>query len=213
MYNQIQIKPLFGDNPPWKKEQEEEKIDVEQIKEEAYLRGLKEGIEQGKKEAEEYMKKKIEALKEEFNREKTQLITKAVSNLNKIAEEIAGIRADMIKKAEEDILRIVFVIAQKIIKAEISCNKEILINNIKEALTNAVDKDRIIIRVHPEDYEYLSSIDDLRSLLDVEDMIIQKDDSVKLRGGCIVETKYSEIDARIETQLKKLESEIMESKR
>ena len=92
------------------------------------------------------------------------------------------------------------------IKKEISEHtKEILIANIKEAISNAIEKDKVIIRVHPEDYEFLLNIGELKETLNIENLVIKKDQSIRMRGGCIVETEYSKLDATIENQLSIIE--------
>ncbi len=212
LYNQHHIKPLFGDSLPWKQKEEEEeeedqkKINLEKIKEEAYLQGLKEGIEKGRIEAEKEAEQQIKRIKEEHEKEKKQIILDAVSKLTQITEQISSLREEIINKAEGDILKIALMIAKKVIKTEVSQGTvEVLLNNIKEAFSNAIEKDKIVVRVHPDDYKKLKSIENLKELLDVDELVLQGDDSIAMQGGCIVETRFSEIDARIETQLKAIE--------
>ncbi len=205
LYNQPQIKPLFGDSFPWKHREEEQKIDLEEVKTEAYLRGLQEGIEKGKAETEKRAQEQIEKIKEAHEKEKRHIILNTVSKLTEIVKHISSLRKEIITQADEDILKIALMVARKVIKVEVSQNTEVLINNIKEALTNAVEKDKVIIRLHPEDYEKLKDAEALKELLDVDELLLQKDESIAIKGGCIVETRFSEIDARIETQLKAIE--------
>ncbi|RLB11593.1 MAG: hypothetical protein DRG27_00850 [Deltaproteobacteria bacterium] len=207
LYNQHHIKPLFVDFFPWKQKEEEDqnKINIEEIKKEAYLQGLKEGIEKGRIEAEKEAQQQIKKIKEEYEKEKKQIILNAASKLTQITEQISSLREEIINKSEEDILKIALMIAKKVIKAEVSQGTEALLNNIKEALSNTIEKDKVIVRVHPEDYEKLKSIETLKEVLDVDELVLQKDESISIPGGCIVETRFSEIDARIETQLKAIE--------
>ena len=68
-----------------------------------------------------------------------------------------------------------------------------------------IEKDKVIIRVHPEDYEFLLNIGELKETLNIENLVIKKDQSIRMRGGCIVETEYSKLDATIENQLSIIE--------
>ncbi len=211
MYNQNHIKPLFGDSFPWKEkeEEEEQKIDLEEVRKEAYLKGLEDGIEKGRIEAEKKAQQQIEMIKEEYEKEKRQIISDTVSKLTKIAEQISSLREEIINKTDKDILRIALMIAKKVIKVEVSQNTEVLLNNIKEAINNAVEKDKVIVKLHPKDYERLKNMEGLKELLEVDELVLQKDDSIAIEGGCIVETKFSEIDARIETQLEAIEKMLL----
>lgn len=208
MYNKIQIKPLFGDSLPWETgEAKNKKEDFETARKEAYLQGLKEGLEKGRHEAEERAKKKIHEIEERYKNELKDLLDHTISRLSSVIDNISNLRKEVISKADKDIIELALLIAKKIIKTEISQNREIILNNIIEALNNAIDRDKIIIRVNPEDYNFLSSINNIKELLDVKEVILKKDESIS-RGGCIVKTLYSEIDATIESQLKLIEQGI-----
>lgn len=209
LYNQPQIKPLFGKSLPWKEKEEEQKIDIEELKKEAYLKGLKEGTEKGRQEAEKRAEEQIKKIRQEYEEEKKRVVLDAVSRLTEIVRQVSALREEIITKADEDILKIALMVAKKLVKSELSHNKEVVINNIKEALNNAIERDKVIVRIHPEDYERLKDVNALKELLNVDELIIQKDDSVAMKGGCIVETRYSEIDARLETQLRAIEKVIL----
>jgi len=217
LYNGVEIRPLFGNEIPWEKDDEDY---IESIRKEAYLEGLKEGQRNGRIEAEKKAKEEIEKIKKTYEKkekilkEERDILKKAkeeieknlVSMIKKAVEEIISLREGIIKRAEEDILKISFLIAKKVIKKEVSeYTKEIIIGNIKEAINNAIEKDKVIIRVHPEDYESLLKIEELKEILNIENLVIKKDQSIKMRGGCIVETEYSKLDATIENQLSLIE--------
>ena len=211
LYNRIQIKPLFGDILPWEaneaKNKKQEDINVDILKKKIYLQGLKEGFEKGKYEAEKEAKEKLRKIEEKHKNELKDLLDQTINRLNNVIDNISGLRKEIISKADKDILELSILIAKKIIKTELSQNKEIILNNIREALKNALDRDRIVIKVNPHDYEFLSGINNLKELLDVKEVILKKDESIS-QGGCIVKTRYSEIDATIESQLRLIEQSI-----
>ncbi len=217
LYDRVEIRPLFGNEIPWKRNEEDY---IDSLKKEAYLEGLKEGLRNGKIEAEKRAKEEIEKIKKAYEekekilkeereilkREKEKIEKDLASMIKQAVDQVISLREGIIKKAEEDILKISFLIAKKVIKKEISEHtKEILIANIKEAISNAIEKDKVIIRVHPEDYEFLLNIGELKETLNIENLVIKKDQSIRMRGGCIVETEYSKLDATIENQLSIIE--------
>ncbi len=215
LYNDTQLKPLFGDTIPWiDQDQEKEKgqnIDIEAVKREAYLQGHEEGYKKAKEEAQKEAAEMIRQMEEQHKKEMNDLLNQTIKRLGNVIDDVSGLRKEIISKADKDILEIALLVAKKVIKTEISQNKEILLNNIKEAIRNAIDRDHILIKVNPEDYNFLKGIEDLNRLLEVKEVILQKEDSIS-EGGCIVETKYSEIDARIESQFKYIEKNIKEQR-
>ena len=215
LYNDTQLKPLFGDTIPWiDQDQEKEKgqnIDIEAVKREAYLQGHEEGYKKAKEEAQKEAAEMIRQMEEQHEKEMNDLLNQTIKRLGNVIDDVSGLRKEIISKADKDILEIALLVAKKVIKTEISQNKEILLNNIKEAIRNAIDRDHILIKVNPEDYNFLKGIEDLNRLLEVKEVILQKEDSIS-EGGCIVETKYSEIDARIESQIRYIEKNIKEQR-
>ncbi|RLB01957.1 MAG: hypothetical protein DRG59_13360, partial [Deltaproteobacteria bacterium] len=90
---------------------------------------------------------------------------------------------------------------KKVIKQEITVNKDIVLNNIKEAIHKLTETDKILVKVSPEDYEFIkeNKPDFLETLKQTQKINLIKDETIKA-GGCVIETDFGQIDARIETQ-------------
>jgi len=212
LYNGIHLKPLFGDTLPWKEQEKgKNQADTESLKRDAYLQGHEEGYKKGKEEAEKKAAEMMKQMEDQHKKEMQALLNQTIKKLSYIIDNISTLRKEIISKADKDILEIALLVAKKVIKTEISQNKEILLNNIKEAIKNAIDKDHIVIKVNPNDYNFLENIKDLSDILEVKEIILQKEESIS-EGGCIVKTRYSEIDARIESQFKCIERKIKEQR-
>ncbi|HDD43360.1 MAG TPA: hypothetical protein ENG63_00660 [Candidatus Desulfofervidus auxilii] len=174
------------------------KEEAEQIKKQAYetgfKQGLKEGIKQGEREA------KIEILKKAEEK---------LENLEKIIEEIAQFRQKLFQKMEKEILGLALAIAKKIVKQEVNINKEVILNNIREAINKLTEVDRVFVKVNPEDYEFIQQYrpDFLETLNQKQKIKLIKDETIK-RGGCLIETDFGQIDARIEIQLENLTKDL-----
>jgi flagellar biosynthesis/type III secretory pathway protein FliH len=98
------------------------------------------------------------------------------------------------------------MIAGHIIEREISADSDIVINQVKKAI-NSLDNDVIFkIRIHPDNVDILYNIKSElitdKSLL--EKVVITPDHSVD-PAGCILETSSGLVDARLKTQLEKVE--------
>ena len=123
--------------------------------------------------------------------------------LMKHDEVIAGIEAEVIN--------LVIDISKKVIGSEIALNKENMIYLIKQAIDNCSNKNGIILKVAPEDYDFLViNRDKLAALIDCTDEMELKQETSLKQGACILETPFGNMDAGVRTKLKKIEEAFME---
>lgn len=158
-----------------------------EIEELAYSRGFQQGERAGM----EWGKKKAEPVLNNFQQ--------ALLELGKIKEEIY-------MKAEKETVSLALAIARKIVCKEVSTNKEVILNIIKEALKKVLDHKGIKIRVSPADLQFVkdSKLQLLDSIDAAEGIIFEEDPSIR-EGGCIIETSLGDIDARIDKQIQMVE--------
>jgi flagellar assembly protein FliH len=120
-------------------------------------------------------------------------------------------RAEILAESEQEIIDLVLLIARKIIKVITENQKTVIISNVVEALRKVRDKGNVTIRVNMTDVElttehtkeFIQLVEGSRSIQIAEDSTVDQ-------GGCIIETDFGEIDARIASQLAELESKILE---
>ena len=112
----------------------------------------------------------------------------------------------MYKEAEVEIMEMVLDIARKVIGEELKQNSEILISLIKQALDKCAFKDKLVIRVSEQDYDYVNSNRDKIIVLTegINDLEILCDKALQ-KGSCIVETPGGEINSGISVQLNEIE--------
>lgn len=138
-----------------------------------------------------------------------QATKKSLSNIGKIVNETVNQKNKIIAEAEEDILKLTFAIVSKIIKAELSVSKEIVLNSARKALQKVISDSKIKLKVSPHDYETLREhIDDIASKTGVTSVIDIVPDSNITAGGCLLETDSGRIDAQIEVQLDEIEKSL-----
>jgi flagellar assembly protein FliH len=148
----------------------------------------------------------LRAGREEGAREVREEMAAVIAQVESILHQAKLRREEIMHNMEEEIIDLVLAIARKIVKEELSFNKEIVINNVKEALDRANEKENITIRVNTVDAEtvnnymeeFLASIGETSKLTIVEDANISP-------GGCIIDTDFGRFDARIDTQLAQIE--------
>ncbi len=155
---------------------------------EGYTAGREEGFLEGKDESERL----IEHLR--------TIISKAIEKRNQIIDQ-----------SETQIIDLVLMISQKIVKVISENQKNVVINNVIQALRKLKSRGDVVIRVNLEDVKLTSDHvkDFMRMVENVRSITVMEDSSVD-RGGCIIETDFGRIDARISSQFKEIEEKILE---
>lgn len=100
-------------------------------------------------------------------------------------------------------------IARRICRRELREQPQIVLSQIEAALQLASPDDSIELRIHPEDLQafepaiqaLVGRVSNLGRTSVVSDMRVTT-------GGCVVRTKYGQIDAQLESQLARIEEEL-----
>jgi len=133
-------------------------------------------------------------------------LTEAISIVSRLREKI-------IKESEEELLKLSFMVAKKIIRQEIKQDRRILTQLVSEALKEFPEQHDIVVCLHPEDYKVINSNKELfLAGIDEERPITLKSDETTTLGGCVVESSTGVIDARIEAQLEEIYKCLMEER-
>lgn len=168
----------------------EAEMRVAEIEHDAYLKGYEAGRENGFKKGQGEVRRLIDRL--------GTIVGKAID-----------VREDIINDSEKQMVEMILIIARKIIKDEIVERKEVVLNNIREALKRIKDRDRVDIRVNFADLELTTAHKDeiIKMMESLRKVNIYEDSRID-RGGCMIDTDVGAIDARISTQLKEVEEAI-----
>ncbi len=157
----------------------------------------------------EAYKKGYEAGREEGYKEGQAEVMRLIDRLGTIVSTAVDIRDEIIRSSEKLMTEMILMIARKVIKDEIVERREVVINNIKEAIRRVKDRDRIDIRVNFADLDMTTAHkDELIKMMESLKKVNIYEDSRVDRGGCIIETDVGAIDARISTQLDAIEEAI-----
>lgn len=157
-----------------------------QIEQEAYEKGFtqgeKDGLALGEKEA-----------------------LKVIEHIEELAQGMTRLRRELVKQYEKDIIELVFAIAKRIIHQAIQTNEETVKGVLFEAAELAAEKSELTIRINPEDFNFVEQLrpEFFTRFKELKSMTVTSDPSIT-RGGCLLETPYGEVDARIETQLERV---------
>lgn len=161
---------------------EQKRVEIERIEQEAYSRGFQDGEKAG-----------MEA--------EVGKVTPVICNFNQALQKLELVKKDLYVSAEERTIELALAIAKKIVGLEISVNKDAVMRIVRQAIQKVVDKEDIRIRVNPEDFEFVREAkDQLADLVENLNQITVVADETIAFGGCIVESKMGDVDARIEKQ-------------
>ena len=168
----------------------EAELKVSEIEHEAYKRGYDAGREEGYKEGQAE-------------------VMRLIDRLGTIVSTAVDIRDDIIRSSEKLMTEMILMIARKVIKDEIVERREVVINNIKEALQRVKDRDRIDIRVNFADLDMTTAHKDelIKMMESLKKVNIYEDSRVDLGGRRIIK-KDDAADARISIQLEAIEEAI-----
>lgn len=102
-----------------------------------------------------------------------------------------------------DILEISIDIAKKIVKHEIEQDPQLILETILDILkTISKEEQKIVIKVNPSQVNFVkNSLPEIISLSGVEAKIRVAQDETIDTGGCIIETNNGVVDATINTQI------------
>lgn len=134
---------------------------------------------------------------------------KVLENIDGILKSLIDVKGDIVKKHEEEILQLIDRVVKKVVETTVSINSGAVRETILNALMLAIDRSEITVRVSPEDFDYVKEIkpDFFEKIDGLKSITISSDSSIN-RGGCYVETRFGDIDARLEQQLDRISESI-----
>jgi flagellar assembly protein FliH len=138
-------------------------------------------------------------------------VERLVERTQTILQRAQDKRAEILEETEQEIISLVLLIARKVIKVISENQRSVIISNVVQALRKVKGRGNIVIRVNLADLklttehtkDFINLVEGAKSIQVVEDTSVDE-------GGCIIETDFGEIDARISSQLMELESKILE---
>jgi flagellar assembly protein FliH len=138
-------------------------------------------------------------------------VERLVGRIHVILEKITEKRQEIIEGTEAQIVQLVLQIAKKVVKVISENQRNVVINNVLQALRKLKTRGDVVVRVNLEDLkvatdhvkEFLSLVENVKSITVVEDTTVDQ-------GGALVETDFGEIDAKISSQFQEIEEKILE---
>ncbi len=143
------------------------------------------------------------AIKEKIEAKYNQKLLLKYSDLTNLISELNEKTQHLDSQFEEVVITVSFLLAEAIIKREIS--KESIIKQVlEEALRKVIGANEILVRLNPADYESIIEDEKAFQLKDSFSQIkFEKDERIE-QGGCFIESEIGNADGRISSQLNEL---------
>ena len=138
-------------------------------------------------------------------------VTRLVERTHKILESVMSRREEILSETEQQIVELVILMARKVVKVLSESQKSVVMANVLQALKKVKGRGSVTLRVNLSDVKLTSEHvqDFIKQVENVQGITVLEDSTVE-KGGCIVETDFGAIDARIQSQLSELENKILE---
>jgi len=141
----------------------------------------------------------------------TEEVQRIVERIHVVLTKAIERRNEIISESEGQLVQLVLQIATKVVKVLSENQKNIVVNNVVQALRKLKSKADVIIRVNLSDLKITTEhTKELIEKFERVNSITVMEDSTVDPGGCIIETDFGQIDARISSQLREIEEKILE---
>ena len=172
----------------------EAETQVEAIHTAAHQQGLEEGRAIGREEGERLAREQL---------------AHDLDVAHRMAAELLEARHELIASAEPQIVRLALEVARVVVAREVDADPDILKGSLTRAMLKAAGDERLRLRLHPDDVHRLGDyLDTLAARFASRGVEVIPDPTVG-RAGVIVETRSGTVDARLETQLDKIEHSML----
>lgn len=130
-------------------------------------------------------------------------------NFQKLYQEVENKIDQFYDQHEQAVIKLALEITKKILQQSHPCLEDTIVKTLSGAWQYVKENKKIIIHVHPKDYEYLVTNSSLFPFLGSAKELGKVEmvaDPIVSRGGCYLRTTVGDIDATLETQFDQLVS-------
>lgn len=138
-------------------------------------------------------------------------VDRLIDRMHTMLTAVMNKRDEILDSTEQQIVQLVILMTRKVVKVLSENQKNVVMNNVLQALKKVKGRGSVSIRVNLADLKlvtehiqaFISRVENVKNIQVLEDSGIEP-------GGCIVETDFGAVDARISSQLNELEQKILE---
>lgn len=138
-------------------------------------------------------------------------VARLVDRLHVVLSKAIEKRNAIIEESETQLINLVLLVARKVVKVISENQKNVVINNVVQALRRLKSRGDVAVRVNLADLELTTDhVKEFMRMVENVNSVTVLEDSTVERGGCVIETDFGEIDARISSQMQEIEEKITE---
>ena len=129
-----------------------------------------------------------------------------IRRMNNVLARAIQKRSELVEEANHQLLQLILLTSRIVIRNIIEQEPRVVYDNIVDVLKHFKGRAEVIIRVNTEDLRMVGKHkkEFLMMIEGIEQLRIVEDNSVD-RGGCIIDTDFGSVDARIAIQVTKIE--------
>jgi flagellar assembly protein FliH len=117
-------------------------------------------------------------------------------------EELQGLRHELVRRTERDVVELSLAIARRVLHRELSLDHDLLLALARVALDRLGDVATASIRLHPDDYAAAMTG---RGAMATQAHGVQiVADAAVHRGGCVVQSEFGSVDVGVAAQIDEL---------
>lgn len=188
---------------------EQARADAEAAGRQVLAEARNSGRQQGLADAEAEIERRAQERAETIIAEKLNTALPAIRTLS---DSLLRERDRWLKEWESTAIRLSVAIAEKLVRRELQTRPMIVEDVLREVLELAAGTARLRVLLHPDDLALLGdqTAEIAQRLAKCSEVICVGDEAVS-RGGCLLETEQGAVDGRLETQLERIASELLDS--
>lgn len=160
------------------------------IQQKAYQEAQALGLEDGRKQA---------------FQEASAMIAEKLDHLEALLGSLTRVKEEILSQNEAHMIKLLYHMASRVAGVHLEQDNQAVVEVLRNAVALAQEEENVRVEMHPSQVEF---IEELRKQNGREFEFLKKirfEPSERIKaGGCVVETNYGEIDARVETRLEKL---------
>lgn len=163
---------------------------LKEVQEEAYKQGFELG--------------QVEGSEKAFQDTKAELLERLQGMLT-LLQNMELQKKNLLIDNEAEMLRLVFLIAKKLVFKELEENREAVLEILKNVVGEMQDDERVTVRLSPDDMYFLETLQEKGGQrIDMLNRVkFEANDEIK-PGGCVVDTAYGSVDATLEERMDRL---------
>lgn len=136
-------------------------------------------------------------------------LAEALGLVQRVAAEAKAVRDDVLRRSEHELVELVIAAFRTVIGDRVAADPAVVQETVRRALDRAGSQNIVRIRVHPDAVDGVTTAltADFRAAPPFE---VTPDGAIGL-GGCIVETDFGLVDARLDVQMDEVARILRES--